>query len=70
VLGFRHVALGIANLIGWFDRYVIDGVMNLLGWGAIAGGKQVRKLQTGNVQDYVYAVLAGAVVLAAWGLMR
>lgn len=70
VLGFRHVALGIANVIGWFDRYVIDGVMNLLGWGAIEGGKQVRKIQTGNVQDYVYAVLAGAVVLAAWGLMR
>jgi NADH-quinone oxidoreductase subunit L len=70
VFGFRHVALVFANIIGWFDRYVIDGVMNLLAWVTIEGGKQLRKVQTGNVQDYVYAVLAGMAVLAAWGLMR
>ncbi|MFO0568761.1 MAG: NADH-quinone oxidoreductase subunit L [Polyangiaceae bacterium] len=70
VLGFRHVALGLANLIGWVDRYVIDGVMNFLAWATIMGGRRVRKLQTGNAADYVYAVIAGALVLATWGYLR
>jgi NADH-quinone oxidoreductase subunit L len=70
VLGFRYVALGVANAVGWFDRYVIDGLMNFLAWGTLTSGQKLRKLQTGKAPDYVYAVLAGAVVLAAWGLYR
>jgi NADH-quinone oxidoreductase subunit L len=70
LFGFRHVALALANVIGWIDRYLVDGVMNLLGYSTIMGGRQLRKLQTGVVNDYVYAVIAGAVVLAAWGLTR
>jgi len=70
LFGFRRVALGLAGAIGWFDRYVVDGLINLLGFATIMGGRRVRKLQTGNVSDYVYAVIAGAVVLATWGILR
>ncbi len=70
LFGFQKLALGLANAVGWFDRYVIDGVMNLLGWATIMGGRRVRRIQTGNVADYVYAVIAGAVVLATWGILR
>jgi NADH-quinone oxidoreductase subunit L len=69
VLLFRHVALNLANLIGWVDRYVVDGLMNLIGWLAIKGGQRLRKVQTGNVQDYVFAVVAGAVVFVAWAVV-
>ena len=62
--------LGLAGAIGWFDRYVIDGLINLLGWATIMAGRRVRKIQTGNAADYVYAVIAGAVVLATWGVLR
>jgi NAD(P)H-quinone oxidoreductase subunit 5 len=62
--------MGIAGAVGWFDRYVIDGVMNFLGWATIMSGRRLRKIQTGNVADYVYAVIAGAVVIAAWGIFR
>jgi hypothetical protein len=33
-------------------------------------GRRLRKTQTGNVRDYVYAVVAGAVVIVFWGLSR
>ena len=65
---FRRGVLVLAGAVGWFDRYVIDGVMNFLGWGAIVGGRQLRRIQTGNVSDYVYAVVAGAMLLLAWGM--
>ena len=70
LFGYRRVALTLANSVGWIDRYVIDGVMNFLAWATIMGGRRARKLQTGVVNDYVFAVVAGAVALATWGLMR
>ncbi len=66
--GFRHIALALAQGIGWVDRYVIDGFMNFLGWGTIVGGRALRRVQTGNVSDYVYAVVVGTIALLAWGL--
>ena len=70
LFAFHKLALGLANVVGWFDRYVVDGVMNFLAWATIMGGRRARKLQTGNAADYVYAVIAGAVVLATWGILR
>ncbi|MEZ4226230.1 MAG: NADH-quinone oxidoreductase subunit L [Polyangiaceae bacterium] len=67
-LGFRRVMLSVAAAIGWFDRYVVDGVMNFLGWAALVGSRGARRMQSGNVSDYVYAVVAGAVLLLAWGM--
>ena len=54
--------------LGWFDRYVVDGLINAV-WGAPpccwVGGRPWH-LQTGRVGDYVYAVVGGLVLLAAW----
>ncbi len=62
--------LAVGAIIAWIDRYVIDGVMNWSGWILLVGGRRLRGLQTGNVQDYVYAVALGIVVLGAWGILR
>ncbi|MFO0555645.1 MAG: NADH-quinone oxidoreductase subunit L [Polyangiaceae bacterium] len=67
--GFR-VSLRGADAIAWFDRYVIDGLMNGIGWSAVMAGRGLKRVQTGRAPDYVFAVLLGTVVLAAWGLMR
>jgi NADH-quinone oxidoreductase subunit L len=67
---FRRVMLGVAALAGWFDRYIVDGLMNFIAWLAIVTGQRLRRIQTGNVLDYVYAVVAGAALLIAWGLVR
>ncbi len=57
---------GFAEGLGWFDRYVIDGLMNMVGAGSVWAGDRIRAVQTGNVSDYLYVVLASAVALAAW----
>ncbi|MBI5609051.1 MAG: NADH-quinone oxidoreductase subunit L [Deltaproteobacteria bacterium] len=54
----------------WIDRYVVDGLMNFLGWLTIVAGQQLRKLQTGDVQDYLYAVFGAAALLALFGGWR
>lgn len=62
--------LPFARVMGWFDRYIIDGLINLAGWVVLEGGERLRVLQTGKVRDYLYAVVIGVVLLAAWGAMQ
>ena len=64
---YRHVGMGLARAIGWFDRYIIDALMNVTGWLVIAAGQRLRVIQTGDVQDYVFAVFVAAAGLAAFG---
>lgn len=63
---WRGGLLVVARSAGWFDRYVIDGLMNLIGWSVMEGSERARKVQTGRVPDYVFAVILGFVILAAW----
>ena len=70
IVGYRRVLLAGAGVLGWIDRYVVDGLMNLVGWSVVMGGRTVRRMQSGDVGDYVFAVVAGAILLAAWGIWR
>jgi NADH-quinone oxidoreductase subunit L len=69
-IAYRRGALVFSDAVGFFDRYVIDGIMNLIGWTTIRSGQRLREIQTGNVRDYMYTVVAGAVVLAFWGFSQ
>jgi NADH-quinone oxidoreductase subunit L len=64
------IMLAVGAIIAWIDRYVIDGLMNWSGWILLVLGRRLRALQTGNVQDYVYAVALAVVVFGAWGILR
>ncbi len=66
VFMYRVVMRSLSDFIGWFDRYVIDGLMNLAGWAALEGGDRFRNIQTGRVGDYIYAVVVGVIVFAAF----
>jgi NADH:ubiquinone oxidoreductase subunit 5 (subunit L)/multisubunit Na+/H+ antiporter MnhA subunit len=68
---YRGVLLALARLIGWLDRYLVDGVLNVLSAWTLRAGDRLRRLQSGQPQDYVYGVALGALllfVLAQWGL--
>jgi NADH-quinone oxidoreductase subunit L len=65
---WRHVVLALAGAVSFFDRYVVDGVMNVVGAAAASAGSALRRVQTGLATDYVFAVFAALLVLAAWGL--
>lgn len=53
-----------AALVRFLDREVVDSYVHGAGLGPRMLGGLVRRAQTGNVQSYLSALLAGAVVLA------
>jgi NADH-quinone oxidoreductase subunit L len=49
---------------------VIDGVVNGLGRAVLAWASALRRVQTGYVVNYALTMLAGAVVVVAFLLVR
>jgi NADH-quinone oxidoreductase subunit L len=65
-LVYRRVILGVSAAVGWVDRYIVDGVLNVLSAGTLAAGDRLRRLQTGQAQDYVYGIALGVLLLMVW----
>jgi len=63
---YRGVLLTFSRAIGWIDRYLVDGVLNVISAWTLDGGDRLRRIQTGKVQDYVWAVALGLLALMAW----
>ncbi|MGW4158518.1 NADH-quinone oxidoreductase subunit 5 family protein [Streptomyces sp. NPDC004788] len=61
---FVRPVLAAASLVRFLDREVVDTYVNGAGSTAKGLGWLVRRAQTGNVQTYLSALLAGSVVLA------
>ncbi|MEE1817506.1 NADH-quinone oxidoreductase subunit L [Streptomyces sp. SP18ES09] len=61
---FVRPVLGAASLVRFLDREVVDTYVRAAGNSAKGLGWLVRRAQTGNVQTYLSALLAGSVVLA------
>ena len=58
--------LGFSRLIGWIDRYLVDGVLNVLSAWCLRAGDGLRRIQTGQAQDYVYGVAFGVLLVIVW----
>jgi NADH-quinone oxidoreductase subunit L len=67
---YRFALLSFSRVVGWVDRYVVDGVLNALSAGALRAGDALRRLQTGQPQDYVYGVALGVLLLLVWAQLR
>ena len=63
---YRGFLLGLAWLVGWVDRYLVDGVLNLLSAWTLIAGDRLRRLQSGRAQDYVYGIALGVLLLLVW----
>ncbi|QIQ03237.1 NADH-quinone oxidoreductase subunit L [Streptomyces liangshanensis] len=61
---FVRPVLAAAQLVRFLDREVVDTYVRGAGTGTRWLGAAVRRAQTGNVQTYLSALLAGSVVLA------
>ncbi|MFF1558974.1 NADH-quinone oxidoreductase subunit L [Streptomyces sp. NPDC058279] len=61
---FVRPVRGAASLVRFLDREVVDTYVRGAGTGPRLLGGLVRRAQTGNLQSYLSALLAGAVVLA------
>jgi NADH-quinone oxidoreductase subunit L len=57
-----------AWISGWFDQFFVDGLVNRVADSAWWSGKGLRHLQTGKIQNYVYVLVVGVLVLMFWRL--
>jgi NADH-quinone oxidoreductase subunit L len=57
---FKRVSAPIA----WFDKKYVDGTMEGIGNKTVLISKKIKGMQSGKVQDYAFAFISGAVVLA------
>jgi NADH-quinone oxidoreductase subunit L len=63
---YRGFILGFSRLIGWIDRYLVDGVLNFVSAWTLRSGDLLRRVQSGQPQDYVYGVAFGVLLLFIW----
>jgi NADH-quinone oxidoreductase subunit L len=56
---FRYISEPIA----WFDRHIVDGTMNGIAWITVESSIRIKGLQSGQVQQYAYVFVSGAVIL-------
>jgi NADH-quinone oxidoreductase subunit L len=63
---YGNVMLAFSRAVGWFDRYIVDGVLNVVSAWTLTSGDDLRTMQSGRAQDYVYGVAVGVVVLLLW----
>jgi NADH-quinone oxidoreductase subunit L len=58
----------LSDVSGFSDNTFVDGLVNLLATSVRFTGAQLRKAQTGFVQNYLYLAMAGVIVLMIWKL--
>ena len=52
-----------AWLEGLFDQYIIDGIVNLIADVTFGIGNKFRRVQTGNINSYLYGILIAVVLI-------
>ena len=63
---YRRGILGFSRIVGWVDRYIVDGVVNVLSAWTLIAGDRLRRIQSGQAQDYVYGIALGVLLLMVW----
>jgi len=58
--------LGFSRLVGFIDRYLVDGCLNVASAWTLRAGDALRRIQSGQAQDYVYGVTFGVLLLVVW----
>jgi NADH-quinone oxidoreductase subunit L len=61
---FIRIGGRVAAGFWWFDRVIVDGTVNGLGALTILGGRELRRIQTGRVQNYALGIALGLIVMA------
>ena len=62
VNGVAAVTRFISWLNGLFDAYIIDGLVNALANVTYWAGNRFRRLQTGNINGYLYGIIIAMAV--------
>ncbi len=63
VNGTAAVVAFVANIDGAIDKYLVDGAVNFFAEAVVRAGGRLRRLQTGRIQNYLYAAVLGALIV-------
>ena len=63
VNGAAKLGVAASWLSGQIDKWFVDGAVNGVALAMISGGRQLRKLQTGRINNYATVLAIGAVAL-------
>ena len=66
---FIRIGGVVANGLWWFDRTIIDGTVNGIGALTADAGRELRRVQTGRVQNYALGIAIGLIVMAGGYLL-
>ncbi len=61
-----HLALAVtacARLDNWIDRIFVDRLIDLAAWGTYALAVRLRRIQTGNLRQYIMLLALGLIAL-------
>jgi NADH:ubiquinone oxidoreductase subunit 5 (subunit L)/multisubunit Na+/H+ antiporter MnhA subunit len=53
----------VASFLWWFDRRVVDDSLNDLAATTVGTGRNLRRVQTGRVQNYALGIAVGLIVM-------
>ncbi len=53
----------ISRPVAWFDRHIVDGTMNLIGNTTVYFSGAIKKMQSGQVQWYIWYFTSGVLLL-------
>jgi NADH-quinone oxidoreductase subunit L len=64
--GIVDGSASLTRLVSWinglFDNYIIDGIVNALADVTYGAGNKFRRVQTGNINSYLYGILIAVVI--------
>ncbi|MBM4116608.1 NADH-quinone oxidoreductase subunit L [bacterium] len=69
VNGSAWLTRGVSTLSGWIDRSFVDGLVNGAAAACKDAGAGLRRLQTGRIQSYAYALITGVLLLVIVGIL-
>ncbi|HEU4342063.1 MAG TPA: NADH-quinone oxidoreductase subunit L [Candidatus Binatia bacterium] len=64
--GIVDGSASVTKVVSWFnglfDNYIIDGIVNAVANVTFWAGNKFRRIQTGNINSYLYGILAAVVI--------
>jgi len=61
--GVAFLGVHLARAVGIFDRRAVDAAVDGVSTAALAGGRQLSRLQTGRIGTYVWGITVGIATL-------
>ncbi|MBW4698751.1 MAG: NADH-quinone oxidoreductase subunit L [Aphanocapsa lilacina HA4352-LM1] len=67
---FGNGLAGVAVVVAWLDRNVVDGIVNLVSAATLLSGESLKYLETGKAQVYLLVIFASVIALGVMVGMR